>query len=87
MACNVIHLLSFGPQEHESNPHYSLVTLNMRIIRNNQLRPIMETKFTPSDVSEDRTSATGSNVAPRSIGRQFSPTEETTKAQWGKKRN
>lgn len=46
----------------------------------------MQNKSTPSDDTEDRMSATGSNVAPRSIGRQFSPIEKTTKAHWRIKR-
>lgn len=48
---------------------------------------MIETKSTPSDVTEDRTSATGSNVAPRSIGRQFSPRENNKGTLGNKEKN
>jgi len=47
----------------------------------------MQNKSTPSDVTDDRMSATGSNVAPRSIGRQVSPRENNKGTLGNKKRN
>lgn len=73
-------------QDDESNPRPSALKLWSAITLRSPLSVVSDSIGHENEVdisisSEDKTSATGSNVAPRSMGSLFSPMEKTKKAQ------
>lgn len=72
-------------QDDESNPHPSAVKIHWSGITLRSPSSVVPDSFGhEADISmssEDKTAATGSKVAPRSMGSLFSPMEKTKKAQ------